>query len=167
MDADLRRPVFKTLNDQRGLTKLLTNEDSLRGHVHETQFENLWLLPCGPIPPNPADLLSTPRFAGLLREASHEFDRVIIDGPPLLGLADAALLATAAENVVMVIESGRTRTRAAREAIERVRTSGGRLLGVVLTKSTEESSSYAYRYRYRAVEDGRDNLIMISNQSDT
>ena len=67
----------------------------------------------------------------------------------------------------MVIESGRTRTRAAREAIERVRTSGGRLLGVVLTKSTEESSSYAYRYRDRAVENGRDNLIMISNQSDT
>ena len=167
VDADLRRPVFKTANAQRGLTKLLTNDDALRGHVHETQFENLYLLPCGPIPPNPADLLSTPRFASLMREASREFDRVIIDGPPLLGLADAALLATAAENVVMVIESGRTRTKAARVAVERVRHSGGHLLGAILTKSTEEASSYGYRYRYRSVEDQRDNLIMISNQSET
>lgn len=167
IDADLRRPVFKTSGGQKGLTKLLTNEDALRGHVHETQYDNLWLLPCGPTPPNPADLLSTPRFQAVLREAGQQFDRVIIDGPPLLGLADAALLATAAENVVMVVESGRTRTKAAREAIERLRQAGAHLLGVVLTKSTEEASGYGYRaYRYGAVDDRRDNLIMISNQSE-
>ena len=168
IDADLRRPVFKTAGDQRGLTKLLTNDDALRGHIHETQYDNMWLLPCGPTPPNPADLLSTPRFSAILREAAQQFDRVIIDGPPLLGLADAALLATAAENVVMVIESGRTRTKAAREALERLRTAGAHVLGVALTKSKEEASGYGYRtYRYGAVEDRRDNLIMISNQSET
>ena len=168
IDADLRRPVFKTAGDQKGLTKLLTNDDEVRGHVHETQYENMWLLPCGPTPPNPADLLSTARFGAILREAGQQFDRIIIDGPPLLGLADAALLATAAENVVMVIESGRTRTKAAREAIDRLRTAGAHVLGVALTKSKEEASGYGYRtYRYGAVDDRRDNLIMISNQSET
>ena len=168
IDADLRRPVFKTSGTQRGLTKLLTNDDDLRGHVHETQYDKLWLLPCGPTPPNPADLLSTPRFQSILREAATQFDRVIIDGPPLLGLADAALLATAAENVVMVVESGRTKTKAAREALERLRVAGGHILGVVLTKSREEASGYGYRsYRYGAIDDRRDNLIMISNQPES
>lgn len=167
IDADLRRPVFKTSGTQKGLTKLLTNDDALTGHVHETQYDNLWLLPCGPTPPNPADLLSTPRFHAVLRDASQQFDRVIIDGPPLLGLADAALLATAAENVVMVVESGRTRTKAAREAIDRLRSASGHILGVILTKSREEASGYGYRtYRYGAIEDRRDDLIMISNQSE-
>lgn len=167
IDADLRRPVFKAQSNQRGLTKLLTNEDHLRGHLLETQFENLWLLPCGPTPPNPADLLSTPRFAQVLREAAQQFDRVVIDGPPILGLADAALLATAAEHVVLVVEAGRTRTRSARHAIEHVKASAGRVIGVVLTKSREEASSYGYRgYRYSAVEDRRDELILISSQSE-
>ncbi|WP_162888108.1 GumC family protein [Sphingomonas mesophila] len=166
IDADLRRPVFKTTS-QKGLTKLLTNDDPIRGHVHETQYDNLWLLPCGPTPPNPADLLSTPRFAALMREASHQFDRVIVDGPPLLGLADAALLATAAENVVLVVESGRTRTKAARETIERLRIAGGHLLGVILTKSAEEASGYGYRnYRYGGIEDRRDDMIMIAGRSE-
>ena len=166
IDADLRRPVFKTGGTQKGLTKLLTNDEEIAGHVHETQYDNLWLLPCGPTPPNPADLLSTPRFAAVLRDAAKQFDRVIIDGPPLLGLADAALLATAAENVVLVVEAGRTRTKAARESLERLRLAGAHILGIVLTKSTEEASGYGYRYyRYGAVEDRRDDLIMISNQS--
>ena len=167
IDADLRRPVFKSGGGQKGLTKLLTNDDDVRGHVHETQYDNLWLLPCGPTPPNPADLLSTPRFGAVLREAAQQFDRVIIDGPPLLGLADAVLLATAAENVVMVVESGRTRTKAAREAIDRLRSAGAHVLGVVLTKSKEEASGYGYRaYRYGSVEDRRDDLILISDQSE-
>ncbi len=167
IDADLRRPVFKAHSNRQGLTKLLTNEEPLRSHLLDTQYENLWLLPCGPTPPNPADLLSTTRFAGILKEASEHFDRIIVDGPPLLGLADAPLLATAAQHVVMVVEAGRTRTKAARQALDQIRLSGAHVLGVVLTKSTEEASTYGYRlYRYNAVDDQRDNLIMISNQAE-
>ena len=167
IDADLRRPVFKAQSNRHGLTKLLTNDDSIRLHIVDTQYDNLHLLPCGPTPPNPADLLSTPRFEAILREATQQFDRVIIDGPPVLGLADATLLATVVGTVAMVVESGKTRTRAARDALERLRLGGAHIVGAILTKSTEEASEYGYRlYQYGAVEKGRDELILISHQSD-
>jgi polysaccharide biosynthesis transport protein len=167
IDADLRRPVFKAHSNRQGLTKLLTNDDSIRAHVLDTQYEHLFLLPCGPTPPNPADLLSTPRFEAIIREASQQFDRVIIDGPPVLGLADATLLATAAGSVAMVIEAGKTRTRAARDALERLRLGGAHVIGAILTKSTDEASQYGYRlYQYGAIDHQRDELILISNQSE-
>ena len=148
-------------------TANLANDDSIRLHVLDTQYDNLYLLPCGPTPPNPADLLSTPRFEAILREAAQQFDRVIIDGPPVLGLADATLLATVVGSVAMVIESGKTRTRAARDALERLRLGGAHVIGAILTKSTEEASEYGYRlYQYGAVEKDRDELILISHQSD-
>ena len=169
IDADLRRPAFRGANNRQGLTKLLTNEEPVRGHILETQFENLWLLPCGPTPPNPADLLSTGRFKEIVAEASQHFDRVIIDGPPVLGLADASLLAAVAGNVMFVVEAGRTKTRSAREAIDRLQASGTHIVGVTLTKSTEEASQYRYRlygYGDKKVDDKRNEIVMISHQPD-
>ncbi|WP_309603061.1 polysaccharide biosynthesis tyrosine autokinase [Sphingomonas sp.] len=167
IDADLRRPVFKAQSNRHGLTKLLTNSESIRLHVLDTQYDNLYLLPCGPTPPNPADLLATPRFEAVLREAAQQFDRVIIDGPPVLGLADATLLATVVGSVVMIVESGKTRTRSARDALERLRLGGAHVLGAVLTKSVEEVGAYGYnRYKYGAIQQRSDELILISHQSD-
>ena len=107
-----------------GLTKLLTNDDKLAQHVAETQHPNLWLLASGPIPPSPADLLSTGRFRAILAEAAEQFDIAIVDAPPALGLADAPLLAAATGHVMFVVQSGRTRTRAAIEAINRIEATG-------------------------------------------
>jgi capsular exopolysaccharide synthesis family protein len=136
------------------------------GHVVGTEIENLSLLPCGPVPPNPADLLSTTRFQEILRQAESQFDTVIIDGPPMLGLADAPLLAAACRHVMLVVESGKTRTRAAREAVERIETGGGRIVGVTLTKSTAESNYYGYRlYQYGAVDHRRSDAIMITQSA--
>ena len=167
IDADLRRPAFRGASNRQGLTKLLTNEEPVRGHILETQFENLWLLPCGPTPPNPADLLSTGRFKEIVTEASQHFDRIIIDGPPVLGLADASLLAAVAGNVMVVIEAGRTKTRSAREAVDRVLATGAHIVGVALTKSTEEGSQYGYRlygYGDKRMDDKRNEIVMISHQ---
>ena len=167
IDADLRRPVFKAHSSRQGLTKLLTNDDSIRAHIVDTQYDNLSLLPCGPTPPNPADLLATPRFETIIREASRQFDRVVIDGPPVLGLADATLLATVVGSVAMVVEAGRTKTKVARESLERLRLGGAHVLGAILTKSTEEANQYGYRlYQYGAVDDRREEVILISHQSD-
>lgn len=167
IDADLRRPAFRGASNRQGLTKLLTNEEPVRGHILETQFENLWLLPCGPTPPNPADLLSTGRFKEIVAEAGQHFDRIIIDGPPVLGLADATLLSAVAGDVMVVVESGRARTRMVREAVDRLQASGAHIIGVTLTKSSEDGSHYGYRlyqYGYRNVDDKRNEIVMISHQ---
>lgn len=167
IDADLRRPVFRGATNRQGLTKLLTNDEPVRGHILETQFENLWLLPCGPTPPNPADLLSTGRFKEIVTEASEHFDRIIIDGPPVLGLADASLLATVTGSVMLVVEAGRTKTRSAREAVDRILASGAQIVGVTLTKAAAGASHYGYRhyqYGYKQMDDKRNEIVMISHQ---
>ncbi len=167
IDADLRRPAFKAATKANGLTKLLTNEEPISEHIVETQHDNLWLLPCGPIPPNPADLLSTPRIKQIVAEAAAQYDMVVVDGPPMLGLADASLLASACRNAMLIIESGKTRTRAAREAVERIGAAGAHIVGATLTKSSEEASSYGYRlYQYTSVADKRNQIVLIPQQAE-
>ncbi|MEO7365417.1 MAG: polysaccharide biosynthesis tyrosine autokinase [Sphingomicrobium sp.] len=167
IDGDLRRPAFKSASKAKGLTKLLTNEEPIGDHIASTQHENLWLLPCGPIPPNPADLLSTPRIKQIVAEAAAQFDLVIIDGPPVLGLADASLLASACRNAMLIIESGKTRTRAARESVERIESAGAHIVGVTLTKSAGEAVQYGYRlYQYTAVGDKRNQIVLIPQQAE-
>ena len=170
IDADLRRPAFRSENKQRGLARLLTSDEPIGDNVLNTQHENLWLLPCGATPPNPADLLATPRIKQIIADAATRFDIVIIDGPPALGLADAPLLAAACRNVMLVVESGKTRTRAAREAIERLQDSGATILGVTLSKAVEERSGYGYgygSYRYGSqIGQQQRTQIMITTQAD-
>ncbi|WP_324749097.1 polysaccharide biosynthesis tyrosine autokinase [Sphingomonas sp. LY54] len=149
IDADLRKPAFVTGSDTTvGLSRLLTNHDRLRTHVRKTQIENLCIIPCGPLPPNPAELLSSPRLKALIAEASAEFDLVILDGPPVLGLADAPLLGAVTRGTLMVIESGKTRTKAAVDAINRLQSSGSHIIGAVLTKFRHQAHGYGYGYDY-------------------
>ena len=173
IDSDLRKPAFKAANDRVGLSKLLTTDDPLSEHVVETQHDNLWLLPSGPLPPNPADLLSTGRIRKIIGEARESFDLVVIDGPPTLGLADAPLLAAAAGTALFVIESGKTRTRAAVEALNRLEATGTRILGATLTKSQESGTGYGrygYGYGYGYGTKGRLNkteILMIPHGDDS
>jgi succinoglycan biosynthesis transport protein ExoP len=149
IDGDLRKPAFKAATEHVGLSKLLTTEDKVEDHVVDTQHPNLWLLPSGPVPPSPADLLSTGRIRKVITEASERFELIVIDGPPTLGLADAPLLAAAAGEVLFVIESNRTRTRAAVEALNRLEATGTHIIGAVLTKATDTGGNYGYgRYGY-------------------
>ena len=149
IDGDLRKPAFVTASEEDvGLSKLLTNSEPIRKHVLKTSGDNLWLIPCGQLPPNPAELLASTRLRTIIAEASSEFDMVIVDGPPILGLADAPLLGAACEGTLMVIESGKTRTRAAIDAVNRIKAAGGHLLGAVLTKYRNQGGGYGYGYNY-------------------
>ena len=147
IDADMRRPAFVTGQDDVGLSHILTRTDPLSDHILRTDVEQLWMISAGPTPPSPPELLASPRFAALLAEASSMFDFVVLDGPPILGLADAPLLATTVDGTLMVVESGRTRTRAAVEAYNRLRTSGARVMGAILTRY-QQQASYGYGYGY-------------------
>jgi Mrp family chromosome partitioning ATPase len=128
---------------------MLTTDEPLLAHEVATQHDHLSLLASGPLPPNPADLLATGRARKVITEAADQFDLVVIDGPPTIGLADSPLLAAAAINVLFVVESGRTRTRAAIEALNRLEATGARVLGAALTKATDMAGGYGYsRYGY-------------------
>jgi len=166
IDSDLRKPAFRSLTNGKGLSRLLTSDDSVADHVTPTQYENLCLLACGPIPPNPSDLLSSNRLRAVVNEASSQFDIVLVDAPPVLGLADAPLIASVVNDVVLVIESGKTRTTAAQEAINRLRAAGANIIGGALTKSAEESSAYGYGYKYKygAIDQDRTEIVMLAHQ---
>jgi len=171
IDSDLRKPAFKAASDKVGLTKLLTNDERIDGHIVDTQHDNLRLLPSGPIPPNPADLLSTGRIRAILNEAADAFDVVIVDAPPTLGLADVPLLASAAGHVMFVVESGRTRTRAAIEALNRIEATGAHIVGATLTKSSDSGVGYGYKrygygYGYGKLDTKRTEILMIPQGSD-
>ena len=147
IDADMRRPAFVTGREEVGLSHILTSTSSLSDHVLRTDLENLWMMPAGTIPPSPPELLASARFASLLADASSTFDVVIVDGPPVLGLADSPMLSTVAQATLMVVESGRTRSRAAVEAQNRLKTAGARMIGAVLVRY-EVQSAYGYGYGY-------------------
>jgi succinoglycan biosynthesis transport protein ExoP len=149
IDGDLRKPAFVTgIEQNEGLSKLLTNHEPLENHILNTQYENLTLLPCGPLPPNPAELLASPRLKAIIADAVAKYDMVIVDGPPVLGLADAPLLSGVCRATLLVVESGKTRTKAAVDAITRLKAAGGNLVGAALTKFRTRSHGYGYGYGY-------------------
>ena len=126
----------------------------------------------GPIPPSPADLLSTGRFRAILAEAAEQFDIAIVDAPPALGLADAPLLAAATGHVMFVVQSGRTRTRAAIEAINRIEATGATVVGVTLTKSKDSmtgygSYGYGYGHRYGKLDKKRTEIALLTQSSES
>lgn len=147
IDSDMRKPTFVTGHEKEdGLSTLLTSRERLREHVVPTDTPRLTILPCGPTPPNPAELLSSGRFEELLEEAKAHYDCVVIDGPPVLGLADSPILARICDATLIVIESGKTRVTAAIEAINRIRQADSNIIGAILTRYRHESAGYGYNY---------------------
>jgi capsular exopolysaccharide synthesis family protein len=127
---------------------LLTGKGDLDAHVQQSATPNLSVLMAGQIPPNPAELLATGAMDRILSKATSEYDHVVIDGPPILGLADAPLLARTVEATVLVVESGRTRATQARHAVERLLAVRAHVIGAVLTKFDMRNSGYGYGYGY-------------------
>jgi len=163
VDGDLRNPSMHRVvgvENERGMSNLLSGSADLASVVLRTRHENLFFIPCGPLPPNPAELWGGDRLHQFLAETRNNFDHVVFDGPPVLGFADAPMLAAAVSGTLFVLESRGTRRGQARGALRRLQVGRARLLGAVLTKFSAKSASYggydyAYDYHYGA-EAGQD-----------
>ena len=108
--------------------------------------EGLTLLTSGPRPPNPAELLASPRFATLLTTAAESFDVVIVDGPPIMGLADAPIIASVVGGTLLVIEAGGTRRAIVQDALKRLNFARARVLGALLNKFDAHKAGHTYGY---------------------
>lgn len=149
VDADLRKPAQHTIWDvsnERGLTTIMLEDRALaEPPLLPTSVDNLMLLPSGPLPPAPADLLGSQRMVdtiGLLKARAHY---VLFDTPPVLAATDAALLGSRLDGAVLVIRAGHTRREhaaRARQALERVHV---HILGAVLSNAPHENGAVSYR----------------------
>jgi len=156
IDGDLRNPSMHRVvgvENERGMSNLLSGSSDLASVVQRTRQDNLFFIPCGPLPPNPAELWGGDRLRQFLAEARNNFDHVVVDGPPVLGFADSPLLAASVGGVLFVLESRGTRRGQARGALRRLKMGRARLLGAVLTKFNAKAATYggydyAYDYNY-------------------
>jgi len=171
VDADLRNPSLHNelgLANDSGLTNYLVGGVKASEVIQSGVIEGLYLLTTGPLPPNPAELLGSGRMMDFLGTATEKFDLVIIDGPPVLGLADALILANMASATLVVVDAGVTRAGALKGAVQRLRQARANVLGALLVKYGQGHSGYGYDYQYDynyysyAVDDAEDQPKLAS-----
>jgi capsular exopolysaccharide synthesis family protein len=152
VDADMRKPTAHyTFNVQNtfGLTTVLTRQKTLREVIHQTEVDHLDLLTCGPVPPNPAELLSSRSMEEFLVDVYADYDMVIFDTPPILAVTDAQVLANQCHGTILVVSSGTTEVESGQKAKELLQTAKGKLLGVILNNREIKDTNYYYYYGKR------------------
>lgn len=151
VDTDMRRPrLHKALgaSNENGVSRVILGEADLDSAIKTTEVPNLFLLPCGPIPPNPAELLQTEKFTALMETLRSRFDRVIFDSPPVLAVTDAVVLSRLVDGAVLVVRAGRTSRDAVTRAKRSIRGVNGNIVGVVLNDVNLKNPHYSYYYNY-------------------
>lgn len=151
VDADMRRPSLHDKlghSNSVGLSNYLTGMCPIQEVIQDTDVPNLWMVASGPLPPNAADILGGTHIFSLVSVSLEMFDLVIIDSPPMLGLADAQLLGAAVSATVFVVGAGQARRGLVRTALTRLQMARATPLGIVLTKYDARASSYGYGYGY-------------------
>jgi non-specific protein-tyrosine kinase len=145
VDSDMRRPTQHTIwgvDNQRGLTTMILEPSAMSSPpLIETEVDNLSLLPSGPLPAVPTDILSSQKMNEIIGVLKARADYVLFDGPPVLAASDSALLGSKVDGVLLIVRAGRTRrdhVERAREALERVHV---RLIGTALTNAPRESAA--------------------------
>ncbi|UZW55475.1 polysaccharide biosynthesis tyrosine autokinase [Sphingobium sp. JS3065] len=147
IDADMRRPKQHSLfgiAPTRGISELMTGQAKMDDVIVDSGVAGVSLLPCGAIPPSPAELLVTPAMDSVLATVRERYDTVLIDAPPVLGLPDACLLAAKAQVTLLVVEWGRNHHGGLRVSVDRLRRAGGAVIGAILTKQQGRAFEYDY-----------------------
>jgi succinoglycan biosynthesis transport protein ExoP len=162
VDGDMRRPKIHALFDLQprvGLVNYLAGQEEWRGLLQPSGVDGLDCLVCGPVPPNPSELLSSERMQTLLKEAVADYSFVFLDSPPLLNLADGRILSTMAEGAVLVVKGGATPRELVQRAQSYVSDVGAHLIGVVLNNMDARHDgyySYSHYYYYSATSERGD-----------
>lgn len=151
IDADLRRAVVnETFEIPRapGLSDLLVGQARLGDVARAVDVPNLFVLPSGPFPPNPSELLGSPAMRDILEQAKATFDMVVIDSPPVLAVTDSSVISSIVDGTIVVVRVGKTARDAVRRAVAQLRVVNGRVLGAVLNDVDFRSGVYYGGYGY-------------------
>ena len=152
IDADLRKPSVHKLfqiDKSLGLSNLLVKSNGLRTVLKATHIPNVYAIPCGPIAPNPSELLSSPAMAENLKLAKEEFEWILIDSPPLLGVTDARILSRLVDGIIFVLNGNKANRDVSRKALSFLSEVNDKILGVVINDVDFSKDKYYYHYYYQ------------------
>jgi capsular exopolysaccharide synthesis family protein len=160
LDCDMRKPNLHRILDlghTAGMSEYLSGNADLSGNgdlssfIQKTAVPNLFIIPGGRTPPNPAELLSSERMKDVLAFANGNFDHIVIDSSPILSVTDARILATVVDGVILVIKGGKTPKQAVQRSKRLLQEVDANIIGVVLNCVDVRSADYLYysRYYYR------------------
>ncbi|MDC3423495.1 CpsD/CapB family tyrosine-protein kinase [Aquibacillus sp. 3ASR75-11] len=147
IDGDLRKPTLHytfRVDNRKGLSSVLIGENALEESITASDVPNLDLLSCGPIPPNPSELLGSKAMEKMLSHASELYDVILIDTPPVLAVTDAQILANLCDGALLVVRSKKTEKEAAQKARDLLMPAKAKLLGAILNDREQKHSSYYY-----------------------
>lgn len=149
VDSDLRKPrlhrLFKVKNIG-GLSGYLTGKISIDAAVQRTNIENIWLIPSGPIPPNPAELLNSNKMREMMEELKKGFDVLLLDSPPVLLVVDPVIIASLADSTVCIIQAGKTTRKPFLRAVDELRHAKAKIIGVLFNEAKAKGEGYYSPY---------------------
>lgn len=161
VDGDLRRPSVAQLLDiehpKNGLIEVLLGDADLQSTVISGVHENLHILPVGEVPPNPTEVLASPQLREFIEVNRSKYSLIIFDSSPVMGLADAPVLASLVDRTVFVLEANKVQFGQTKAALRRMRYAGAQIMGVILTKyrALEAGQAYDSQYGYYTYDDGK------------
>lgn len=153
IDSDMRRPrIHKSFHipDDKGLSTYLISSEGIENFIKPSVIPNLDILPCGPLPPNPAEIFHTKKFKELLNVIKEKYDTIFFDSPPLIAVTDAMIIGRNVDGIIVVAKAGLTTKEALFQAKKQINTINIKLLGCVLNDLDLENRAYGYYYyRYK------------------
>ena len=151
MDLDMRKPALGRIlgaKSNQGMSGFLSGNSDLSSQIQQTTVPNLFLLPAGTIPPNPAELIGSERMETVLQLLREYFKYIIIDSPPILSVTDALVMSPHVDGVTIVVRGGKTPREVVKKATLHLSGVGAKTLGVVINNVDITKSAYYYYYRY-------------------
>lgn len=152
VDGDLRRPTINAtfgIDNPQGLSNYLSERNfDINSIIYKTSVKNLYVMPSGPIPPNPSELIGSKRMAELIKKLSEQLDLVIFDAPPVLSVTDAQIVSTNVDGTILVVRANKTEKNAVKEAVRVIKQVGGHIIGTVLNDVEVKGSGYYGYYGY-------------------